>query len=121
MPTELIVHSLLHGSTLTHSVQSDNLARLKTAVRHLVSLGYEVRTPLRSERGYHEVTLWSWHDREYTSVRRSLHTDLLRALRLSVNNIAVQTPTVISTYATVKHSRSRRRRPTSPVRPPSWD
>lgn len=115
MSTHIIVHSLLNGSTLLHSVQSDNLARLKSVRRHLVSLGYEERAPPRSEGGYHEVTFWSLYDRDYAHVPRSRHTDILRALRISVNNAHV-TPTVISTYATVKHSRSRRRRPTSPVR-----
>lgn len=118
MPTQLIVHSLLHGSTLLHSVQSDNLGRLEHATRHLLSLGYELRTLLRSEGGYHEVSFFSLHDRDYARVPRSRHSDVLRALRISVNNAHV-TPTVISTYATVRHSRSRRRRPASPVRRPS--
>lgn len=117
---ELIVHTLLQNGDMLHDVQSDNLARLKQTVRTLQSLGYQVveGQGLRSGGGFHAATLWSLEDRVFSRVSRRAHTALLRTLRIPVNQIAVQTTTLISTYATVPLLRTRRRRTsaaTSPV------
>ena len=115
---ELIVHSYIVNNTeLVHNVQSDNLARLKQVKRLLTHLGYDVREDVFSERGYHSILFWSYLDRNYTTVPRRTHSVILNYLKIPKNNIAVQSPNIISTYATVLQSRTTaRRRPSSPVR-----
>lgn len=102
-----------------HNIQSDNLARLKQSKRLLINLGYEVRRDVDSNDGYHSVHLFSYEDRRYQTVHDRLTLQFCEHSRYLPANVADERPGVISTYATVRHSRNtRRRRPSSPVRVP---
>ena len=123
---QLIVHShLVNGNELLHNIQCDNQARLKHTRRLLLHLGSEARAAIRTvdtpEGEYHTIDFWSLEDRLYHTIPRRPHNAILKALKLRVNNVHV-TPTVLSTYAQVGHSRtSRRRSPSSPVPLRRWD
>lgn len=117
MTIELYVHShIVNGNNLAHNIQSDNLARLKQAKRLMLHSEYEIMEDIRSEAGFHAFTLWSFLDRNYTTVPRKTHTAILRLLHIPLNKIDARTTQVISTYATVQPLRyTRNRRPSSPV------
>lgn len=107
--TELNVHSIINGgNVLIHNIQSTNLARLKQVRRLLMHVGYDVANDIRSEGGYHSVILWSLENITYNQVPKSTHKAILKLLGISLNNLDAY-PHIISTHATVRFSRTRRR------------
>lgn len=125
-PQQLIVHSyVFNGNVLLHNIRCDNIARLKHIRCLLLHLGYEARKDVGTTRTIHTVAtprgdihtinFWSLDDRPYHTVPQRTHNAILKALKLRVNNNLHVTPTFLSTHAEVRHSRTSRRSPSSPV------
>lgn len=112
---ELIVHTEMDPTTgeVSHNIQSDNLARLEHAMLHMQEHGYQVQLDLISQKSasgkeYHSVHYWSLEDGIYTPASlRKLHTPILRMLKIPVNKVHISLH-IVSTYATVKSSRTRK-------------
>lgn len=115
-PVQLIVHSMLTqpDRDVIHNVQSDNLARLKQAKKTLHSKGYEVFRDVWSEGGFHAFEVWSIGTVAPVSrVSVQKHQALLRTLHIPLRTHTHTTPNVVSTYAAVGVSRTKRRSPSA--------
>lgn len=111
-PVQLYVHSILTqpDRDVVHNVQSDNLARLKQAKKTLESKGYQLFQDVWSEGGFHAFEVWSLGTVAPVSrVSTQKHYALLRTLRIPVRTDTHVTPEVVSTYAAVDVSRTKRR------------
>jgi hypothetical protein len=115
--TAIVVHSIIQGHTLFHNVQTTNAFRFKVMVRELLARGYQLVEEDRHENGWHSAMFWSLVDREYNVVPPRAHSAVLKSVGLPSNKVDVRLPAQYSTEAkAVRHSRSRRTRPMSPVR-----